>query len=61
MQCKQKLYDAAAMPIINKIPTLVKSNVDLASYLVEDTFGSIQDVSKNISRHYTVAATSQVQ
>lgn len=48
------------MPIISKIPTLVKSNVDLASYLVEDAFGTVQDVFKNISRHYTVAASTQV-
>lgn len=49
------------MPIINKIPTLVKSNVDLSSYLVEDAFGTIEDVSRNVIRHYTVAASTQVR
>lgn len=48
------------MPIINKIPTIMKSNIDLASYLVEDTFGSVRDISKNVIAHYYVAGTTQV-
>lgn len=49
------------MAIINKIPSMVKSNVDLASYLVEDAFGSVRDISKNIISHYTVAGSMQVR
>lgn len=48
------------MPIINKIPSMVKSQVDLASYLVEDAFGSIKDISKNVQSHYTVQGSMQV-
>lgn len=48
------------MPIINKIPTIMKSHIDLASYLVEDTFGSVRDISKNVVAHYFVAGTTQV-
>lgn len=48
------------MAIINKIPSMVKSNVDLASYLVEDAFGSVRDISKNVVSHYTVAGSMQV-
>lgn len=56
----QKLVAKAGMPIINKIPTIMKSNIDLASYLVEDTFGSVRDISKNVIAHYYVAGTTQV-
>ena len=48
------------MAIVNKIPSMVKSHVDLASYLVEDAFGSVRDISKNVVSHYTVAASMQV-
>lgn len=48
------------MDIINKIPSMVKSNVDLASYLVEDAFGSERDITKNVVSHYTVAGSMQV-
>lgn len=48
------------MPIVNKIPSVVKSNIDLASYLVEDAFGSVKDISKNVIAHYSVAARMQV-
>lgn len=48
------------MEIVNKIPSMVKSHVDLASYLVEDAFGSVRDISKNVISHYTVAGSMQV-
>lgn len=48
------------MALVNKIPSMVKSHVDLASYLVEDAFGSVRDISKNVVSHYTVAASMQV-
>lgn len=56
----QELVENAGMAIISKIPSVVKSNVELASYLVEDAFGSVKDISKNILAHYGVAATTQV-
>lgn len=56
----QKLVAKAGMPIINKIPTIMKSHIDLASYLVEDTFGSVRDISKNVVAHYYMAGTTQV-
>lgn len=56
----QNLVAKAGMPIINKIPTIMKSHIDLASYLVEDTFGSVRDISKNVIAHYYVAGTTQV-
>ncbi|CAM9617791.1 unnamed protein product, partial [Ectocarpus fasciculatus] len=55
-----ELMEEAGMAIINKIPSMVKSNVDLASYLVEDAFGSVRDITKNVVSHYTVAASMQV-
>ncbi|CAM9455743.1 unnamed protein product [Ectocarpus sp. 4 AP-2014] len=55
-----ELVKKAGWAIINKIPTMVKSRVDLASYLVEDAFGTVRDISKNVMSHYFVAATSQV-
>ncbi|CAM9140186.1 unnamed protein product [Hapterophycus canaliculatus] len=55
-----ELIEEAGMAIINKIPSMVKSHVDLASYLVEDAFGSVKDISKNVISHYTVAASMQV-
>eukprot|EP00752_Nemacystus_decipiens_P006311 g5691.t1 len=54
------LIEEAGMAIVNKIPSMVKSHVDLASYLVEDAFGSVRDISKNVMSHYTVAASMQV-
>lgn len=56
----QKLVAKAGLPIINKIPTIMKSNINLASYLVEDIFGSVRDISKNVVAHYYVAGTAQV-
>lgn len=56
----QKLVATAGMPIVNKIPTIMKSHIDLASYLVEDTFGSVRDISKNVIAHYYVAGSTQV-
>lgn len=56
----QELYEAAGMAIISKIPTLLKSSVDLASFLVEDAFGTVKDISKSVISHYTVAASMQV-
>lgn len=58
---QQELIKEAGMVIINKIPSMVKSHVDLASYLVEDAFGSVRDISKNVISHYTVAASMQVK
>lgn len=49
------------MPSINKIPSMVKSNVALASYLVEDTFGSVRSICKNIVAHYYLSASTQVK
>ncbi len=56
----QELMEEAGVAIVNKIPSMVKSHVALASYLVEDAFGSIRDISKNVIRHYTVAGSTQV-
>lgn len=52
--------EEAGFPIINTIPSIAKSNIDLASYHVEDAFGSVRDISKNIMSHYTVAGSTQV-
>eukprot|EP00903_Cladosiphon_okamuranus_P017946 g16513.t1 len=54
------LIEEAGMAIVNKIPSMVKSHVDLASYLVEDAFGSVRDISKNVVSHYTIEASMQV-
>lgn len=56
----QALVAKAGLPIVNKIPTIMKSNIELASYLVADTFGSVRDISKNVIAHYYVAGTTQV-
>lgn len=56
----QNLVKKAALPIVNKIPSMVKSHIDLASYLVEDAFGSVRDISKNVVSHYYVAGSMQV-
>lgn len=56
----QALIEEAGVAIVNKIPSMMKSHVDLASYLVEDAFGSVRDISKNVVSHYTVAASTQV-
>ena len=49
------------MAIVNKIPSMVKSHVTLASYLVEDAFGSVGDISKNVMSHYVGAGRMQVR
>lgn len=56
----QELIEEAGVAIVNKIPSMVKSHVALASYLVEDAFGSVRDISKNVISHYTVAGSTQV-
>lgn len=56
----QALIEEAGLAIINKVPSVVKSNIELASYLVEDAFGSVRDISNNVTSHYTVAASMQV-
>lgn len=56
----QDLYEQANLDMIDKIPTLMNSHLDLASYLVEDAFGSVKDISKNVISHYTMSASMQV-
>ncbi|CAN0206390.1 unnamed protein product [Scytosiphon promiscuus] len=56
----ETLVKTAGMPPINKIPSMMKSNVNLASYLVEDTFGSVRSMYKNILAHYYLSGSTQV-
>lgn len=53
--------EKAGLPMINRIPTMMRSNIDLASYLVEDTFGSVRDIAKNVVAHYFLAGSTQVK
>ena len=56
----KELVEEAGLPIVNNIPSMVKSHVNLASYLVEDAFGSVADISKNVISHYMGAGRMQV-
>ena len=56
----QELIEEAGLATLN-IPSMVKSHVALASYLVEDTFGSVGDIAKNVITHYHGAARKQVR
>ncbi|CAM9938207.1 unnamed protein product, partial [Discosporangium mesarthrocarpum] len=49
----------ARLDILEKIPTVVRSNIGLESYLVQDAFGDANDIAKNITSHYITAATMQ--
>ena len=56
----QELNEEAGVSIVKKVPGMVKSHVTLASYLVEDAFGSVGDISKNVISHYMGAGRMQV-
>lgn len=52
MAVLQELAQEAGETIVNKIPSMVRSHVTLASFLVEDAFCSVGDMSRNVISHY---------